>query len=319
MRGKPLVAVLLQVLCASCLNQVASAQGYPNKPISLVVPYGAGGGTDIIARIYAKGLSEEIGQPVLVVNKAGASGIVGAQSVTMAKPDGYTMLFTVGNLQLNQHYLFKQTPYHVINDFKPVVQLGTIEAVLVVNRRFPANTLSEFIELARKSPGKYTYAFYGDLAVPSIASDAGIEIEKIPYKSGIEAMTDVARGEVDIILNSVIQAMPLVESGDLKILAAQNDKRIRSLPNVPTVKETMPDFSALSYQTVFVSKDTPDDIVNLLYQKSLKVLSTPAIAQEIEKRGIVVDVKSPAETKEFLQKDFERLARVTKQAKIAPE
>lgn len=194
------------------------------NPYTVVVPYKPGGSADTLGRIFANALSEQLNEPVVVENRAGASGTIGAGYVARSAPDGKTMLCTLGNLLLNQEFLLPEVPFRALEDLKPLAKTCDLKVAIVAAADHPANNLKEFIELAKRAPGKHTFAFYGDLGVVSMAEEAGIELLRIPYKGGTPGLIDVAAGLVDIIASSFTQAKPMLDSGKVKILAVMTGR-----------------------------------------------------------------------------------------------
>jgi tripartite-type tricarboxylate transporter receptor subunit TctC len=289
------------------------------RPYALVVPYTPGGSTDLLARLFAEGLGNQLGERVIVENRPGANGTIGATQVANAPPDGRTLCYTFGNLLLNQQFLMKNPGVDPLKDLEPVTRTAVIDAAFVAAADAPFNDLREFIDLARRNPGKHSYAFYGDLASAAVAAEAGIDLIRVPYKGGVPGMTDVAGGRVDMIYSSIAQSGPLLRSGKLKALAVAGDKRLSEFPNVPTVREILPGYRALDYQVVLAPKGTPKAVIDDLYRKSVAVLTAADMRRQFEERGSTVAPMTPEELRAFMAADHAALAKVVKAAGIQAE
>jgi tripartite-type tricarboxylate transporter receptor subunit TctC len=236
-----IIGILLAILW---LVPAAQAEpGYPSKPITLVVAFAPGGGTDTAARILAKELSAELGQPIVVDNRAGAGGAIGAASVVRAAPDGYTLLLGTGSELVVLPTVKAKRPYDVLKDFEPVAQIGAVSLVLVAHPSVQANTVQELIALARAKPGQLTYASFGigstnHLIGEFFSSKADVQLLHVPYKGSAAAATDLISGEVKLSFDTVSVAMPLVQSGKLKALATLSPKRSNLAPDLPTIAES---------------------------------------------------------------------------------
>lgn len=285
----------------------------------MVVPYTPGGSTDILGRLFTDALSAKAGEKYIVENRPGASGMLGSAYVSSSPPDGRTLMYTYGNLMLNQEFLMKENRLHPLRDLVPVTRACIIQAVIVAAPSFPANNLRQLIEMARKAPGKYTYAYYGDLGIASVAAEADVQLLRVPYKGGVPGMMDVAAGTVDIITSSLAQAQSMMKAGKLKALAVYGDERLREWPEVPTVKEVLPNFRALDYQVVMAPKGTQGAVLAQLAQRAKAALAGAEIRQAFLERGAIVAPLSPEETLAFMESDRAQLAKVVKVAKIQPE
>ncbi len=290
-----------------------------NRPLTVVVPYPPGGGGDINGRIYAERLGNQLGEKVVVENRAGANGTLGAAYVMSSPPDGRTLLFTYGNLLINQQFLMADPKVNPLTDLVPITRVGVQTSLIIVNADAPMNDLREFIALARKNPGKYTYAYYGDLGIAALAAEAGLQMVRVPYKGGVPGMLDVAGGRVDIIWSSIAQSSPLIKAGKLKVLASSGDKRTAEWPNAPTIIEVLPKYRALDYTVVLAPKGTPKAIAEKLYEQSAAALSTPEVRQKLEGLGSVLSLLKPDELLAFMHADYAALAVSAKAAGIVPE
>ncbi|MDM0116259.1 tripartite tricarboxylate transporter substrate binding protein [Variovorax sp. J22R133] len=287
--------------------------------MTVVVPYTTGGSTDVLARVYASGLAAQLGESVIVENRVGAGGTIGANYVAGMPADGRTLLYTPGPTMLNQEFLLKGVKFRPLQTLLPLAKTCDVKVALVAGSGLPANDLREFISLASKNPGKKSFAYYGDLSVVSIAAEAGIDLMRVPYKGGAPGMLDVAAGNVDIIASSLAQALPLVQSGKIKLLAVMGDKRWPEYPNVPTVKEILPGYQAIEYQGVFLPIETPKAIVDALWTATSAVLSTPEYRRSLAERGATVDPLGPDDFKKFVLADQSHIKKIVEKSGIQPE
>lgn len=285
----------------------------------MVVPYTPGGSTDILGRLFTDAFSAKAGEKYIVENRPGASSMLGSAYVSSSPPDGRTLMYTYGNLMLNQEFLMKENRLLPLRDLVPVTRTCIIQAVIVAAPSFPANNLRQLLEMARKNPGKHTYAYYGDLGIASVAAEADVQLLRVPYKGGVPGMTDVMAGTVDIITSSLAQAQPMLKAGKLKALAVYGDERLHEWPDVPAVKEVLPNFRALDYQVVMAPKGTQGAVLAQLAQRAKAALAGAEIRQAFLERGAIVAPMSPEETLAFMESDRAQLAKVVKAAKILPE
>ena len=282
--------------CAAAIALFATAPGlqaqdYPNKPITWVVPFTPGGITDSGARIIAKALSERIGQTVLVENRPGAGGVVGTEFVAKSRPDGYTMVYgTAGTIATNP-VLYKTMSFDTRKDLVAVHGMGVSPPVLVANPDKPYKTVAEFIDYAKKNPGKVNFASAGAGTTTHLAGElfqqvTGTKLTHVPYKGSAPALTDVIAGVADVIFDYPVTIIPLEAAGKLRPLATMTPKRLDVLPNVPTIVEAgYPDGEISSWSGIFVAKDTPPQIVAKLGQEFGRALEDPAIAKYFADNG----------------------------------
>lgn len=297
---------------------VARAQG-GRRPLTLVVPYPPGGATDIFGRLYAEALGTEVGEKVIVENRAGANGGVGLQFVANAPPDGRTMAYAYGNLSIAQELSMKQPPVRIMEDLAPVVRTIVTQGFIVTAASSPWKHLGEFIEAARREPGRYSYADYGELTIGSLVSVTNIDLLRVPYKGGVPGMVDVIAGQVHVIASSAAQSLPSIRSGKLRILAISSEERIAEFPTVPTVRELVPGYRTLNYQGVFVPRATPSAIVDALYERSIAALNRPEVLRDVGDRYASISTMRPAEFRAFMAADAAGIAAVLKAAGITPQ
>ena len=264
---KRIVTALFVAASLAGLAPAAQAQTYPSKPIRIIVPYPAGGTSDILARSIGQKLTESLGQPVVVENKPGANGNVGAEFVARAAPDGYTMLLAdIGALAISPS-VYPKLPFDPAKDFAPVTMVAYSPHILVVHPSVPAASVKELVALAKSKPGKLNLAISGVGGAPHLAGvdfalRTGIDWTYIPYKGGAQAIADVAGGQADVTLNGMLATYPLVQGGKLKLLAVSSAKRMSAIPEVPTIAESgIPGFETGSWQGVVAPAGTPREVV----------------------------------------------------------
>lgn len=307
------------VLCASAHGQ------YPNKPIRLIVPFAPGGVTDTSGRIVAEALSRRLGQPIVVENKAGASGNIGTQQVAASPPDGYTLVLGFdGTLVINPH-VFANFPIDVTKDLEPVGKIGDATLIIVAHPSFPAKTLSDLIAYSKTQPNGVAYGTSGVGGTPHIAGEllkqrTGANLTHIPYKGGGQAMTDALGGNVPLVYTAVAGALPHIKAGRLVPVAVSSSRRTPSLPDVPTFIEAgVPDFESSSWVAILAPARTPRPIVEKLNRELNAVLTDPAIVEKLSTLGIVATPGPPEQLAAQIRTDLARYGRVVKAAGIKAE
>ena len=303
-------------LAASAL--AASAQDYPSKPIRIVVPFGPGGFTDVVARIIQKELGGAVGQPIVIENKPGAGSTIGTSEVAKAKPDGYTLVMISTSHVISPH-LYKEMPYDPISDFTPVMKLGEGPYVLVVHPSLGVKSVAELIALAKKEPNRIDYASSGNgssqhLVGALFARMAGAPINHVPYKGSSGAMNDLLGGQVKVSFVGMPNALPGIASGKLRALAVTTKKRSADLPNVPTLDEAgVPGFDATIWLALLAPPGTPRDIVQRLNSQLTRVLSTSESRKLMSSAGVEVATSSPEELAKLMQSDLDRWGKVVRE------
>jgi len=283
---------LMLVPLASSAPAQAQAQGWPSRPVRVVVAFGAGGTADIVARLIADRLSPVLGQPVVVENRPGAGGNVGASAVAHSDPDGYTLLMSGSPTHSVGPHLFKNLNYDPMRDVPPVAMIASAPNLLVVNAALPVKSLDDLVKLARENPGQLTYSSAGigtsgHLAAEMLKQAAGVDMRHVPYKSGPEAVTGVISGDVSFVFFTVPSVLPQVESGKLRALAITSVARSAVAPNVPTVAELgYPGFEALAWFALFAPRGTPQPIVDKLDAEIGKILQQPDIRKKMVELGM---------------------------------
>lgn len=307
---------LAAALAILCVPAAAMAQAYPNKVIRLIVPYSAGGGADNAARILAPQLSATLGQQVIIENRPGASGSIGANAVAKSDPDGYTVLYDASSFAVNP--ALRKMPYDANQDLVPVSLAVTVPNILVVPPTAPYKNVAEFVGYARQNPDKLTYASYGPgsaahLIGELLKNQAKIEMLHVPYKGGAPALTDVMGGQVSSYFSNAASGMNYVKSGKLRALAVTSSKRMASLPDVPTLAESgFKDFEVLEWNGFFVPKGTPKDVVARLNKEIKAAIKDPATRKRLESLGLDPVGSSQEEFSSFLKAEMARWAALVK-------
>ena len=301
---------------------VAQPGVWPSKPVRIVVPTTAGDGSDVLARTLAKALSESTGQSFVVENKPGAGGSIGADLVAKAAPDGYTVFLGNGTSHGATPSLYPNLPYDSIADFTPVVMISTAPNVLVVNTQVPANTVAEFLALARKSPGQLTLASGGNgsishLSIELLKSMTGIDVLHVPYKGAAPALVDVAGGRISGMIINIPSVLPMLQSGKLKALGVTSLKPALTLPGVPTLDSAgVPGYQTLAWFGFMVPAKTSPEIVDALYQKSKAALQLPDVRATLAKLGADPSGMGPIDFKAHVKSEIAKYAKVIKDAGI---
>jgi tripartite-type tricarboxylate transporter receptor subunit TctC len=288
------------------LPSVAGAQSWPSKPIHIIVSSGAGGTADILARMIGEKLVPALGQPVVIENRPGAGGHLGAGLVARAQPDGYTLLMSGSPTHSVGPHLFKRLSYDPMRDVPPVAMVAVAPNLLVTRSSFPAKSLAELVALAREKPGQLTYSSAGNgtsghLAAELLKHMARIDMRHVPYKSGPEAVTGVLSGDVDFIFFTVPSVLPQVEAGKLRALAITSLARSQLVPDVPTVAEAgYPGFEALGWYALFAPRDMPQPIVAKLSGEIEKIVRLPEIRDKMVQLGAEPRYMGPEELTSFV-------------------
>ncbi|MBV7485082.1 tripartite tricarboxylate transporter substrate binding protein [Bordetella sp. BOR01] len=315
----PAIANWRAVLAAFALaaNAAATAATWPDKPITLVVPYPPGGPTDIVARSVAQGLGEELGQTVIVDNRSGAGGNIGADMVAKSAPDGYTLLLATTAHAINMS-LFKDLGYDTRKSFAPLSLLTKGPLVVVTRPDLPAKNVGELIALAKASPGKLTFASSGNgqsthLAAELFNTMAGVRMVHVPYRGSAPAMTDVMGGQADIMFNTMLSSMPYVKDGKLRALAVTSAARSPAAPDIPTVAESgLPGYEATAWNGLMAPAGTPDAVVQALSAALRKVLGRPDLQKQFAQQGFDAEWMTPADYGKFLDNEIRKWAEVVK-------
>jgi len=299
------------------------AQDYPNKPITLVVPFGPGSATDQYARVYAQAVSDYLKVPVVIDNRGGASGAIGAQTVARAAPDGYTVFITTNTTQVANPSLFKKLNYDPVKDFAPVALLSKGQMLLLVRPDSPYQSLADLVDAARKSPGKLTFGSGSSSSL--VASEllrqmANLDVVSVPYKSNPQALIDLIGGQIDFMFADAPTSVPQVQSGKLRALAASDAKRLAVMPEVPTVDEAGIKGYAMSYWfAIYVPVGAPDAVIQRLHQAFAYAVQSPGARAYLEKTSGEVAFGTPEALARFQEEEMAKWARVIRAAGIEPQ
>ncbi|HUN67926.1 MAG TPA: tripartite tricarboxylate transporter substrate binding protein [Burkholderiales bacterium] len=303
-----------------CISIAASAQQFPSRTVSLVVPNPPGGSIDILARVFAQKLQEMWNVPVIVDNKAGGGTLVGMDYVAKSAPDGHTLCMVVTPMVILPA-LREQMPYDTLKDLAPVTLIGTSSILIAASPALEANNIQELIALAKKRPGKLTYASPGSgssmhLAFELLKMDAGIDILHVPFKGGAQAYPEVMSGRIDLQLDPAFSIYRHVKSGKLKAIAVTSLKRDPASPEIPAVSETIPGFNVVSMNGVVAAGATPKALVQRLNSDFRKLLAQAEVARRLSEFGIEPVGNSPEEFEAFIRSEIARWSKVAKAANI---
>jgi tripartite-type tricarboxylate transporter receptor subunit TctC len=311
------VGIFLCTCAAPC--SIAAAE-YPDRPMRLVVPFPAGGGADTLARIIMPRVAQALGAPIVIDNRPGAGGNVGAEIVARAAPDGYTLLYgTNGTHAINQS-LYASLRFDPIRDFAPVSRMTVIAAMLVVNPDLPANSVAELIQYAKANPGKVNFASAGNGTTSHLAGElfrtmAGIDIVHVPYRGGASAMTDVVAGQVQMMIDVMPNAYPLAKSGKVRGLACTTARRFPAAPEYPTIAESgVPGYDVSAWDAIFAPAGTPAHIIDRLNAAIRQALEDPEVAQSLLTHGAQAVPGTPNELARHVSAESEKWAKVVRQS-----
>jgi tripartite-type tricarboxylate transporter receptor subunit TctC len=316
--------VLVLYLVAAGFSPAAYPQKYPERPIRLIVPFAPGGTSDLLGRVVGAKLAEALGQTVVVDNRGGAGGSLGAALAAQAPADGYTLLVPHVGLAFNETLYPKRT-YNAIRDFAPVSKLGETPNSVVVNNNFPVKSVKDLIALAKKQPGRINYGSAGvgsaaHLAMALLEHAAGVSFNHVPYKGGGPSMIATAAGQVDFSMPAFPTSVPHIKAGRMRIIAVTGAAREPTMPDVPTVAESgVPGYEFGIWFAMFAPAATPKAIVTRLNQEIVKALSTAEMRDQLYKVGVNAGSSTPEELGKLLKADVQRWAKVIKDAKIPSE
>jgi tripartite-type tricarboxylate transporter receptor subunit TctC len=318
-----------EIFCTLCLlplalaaQHVLAAQPYPTRPVRLIVASAPGGAPDILARTIAQKLSENAGQQFVVDNRAGASGIIGAETAAKAAPDGYTLFLATTTLYAILPHLTPKLPYDPQRDFASITQIALAANVLVVNPALAVQSVSELVELARMPPGNLNYASAGNGTPAHLAGEmlnvlAGVKTTHVPHKGAGPALIDLIAGQVQIIITSPIAAGPHINSGKVRALATTGAKRNPALPALPAVAETLPGYEITQWWGISAPVKTPPAILSRLHREAVKVIDTADVRERIHREGAIPVGGTPREFDAFIAAERSRLGDVIRKAGIA--
>lgn len=312
---------LVIAAAATLCSAAALAQPYPNKPIRAVVPFAAGSATDQIGRAFAEKMSQTLGQQVVVDNKPGASGMLGADIVAKAPNDGYTILIGTNSTNAALKFLMKKLPYDQDTAFAPVAYIGSVPLMVAVNNDFPAKTLKEFVDQAKAKPGQVSFAYAStsqQVSSEMLSSMAGIKMNAIPYKSGPNAMTDLIGGQVNMFTADFAVTVPQHKAGKIRGLAVTSSKRVAVVPELPTVNEALglKDYELIAYFAVFAPAGTPADVIARLNQAVNAAANSKDIQDKFAPNGFSVEPGTPEALAQRNRTETAKWEKAIREAKI---
>ncbi len=322
---RKLISAFVVALAIACLApELAAAQSWPQKPVKMIVPFPAGGGTDAIARIVAKYLTQRLGQQVFVENRGGANGGIGLQALAVADPDGYTIATSSDTPLTVNPSLYAKLAYDPLRDFVPVTTLVRFPGMLAVHPSVPVRNIADIIALAKEKPGALTYASAGvgnfsHLAMELFALKAGIKLLHVPYKGTGPASLALVAGDVQMGFNNVSTLYQNLQAGQVVALGVAEPKRIPELPNVPAVSETLPGFEMAPWAGIIVPARTPKDIVARLAQETTAVMRDPEVVKLLTEQQLTPYSLEASEFEKLIRQDHEKWATVIKTAGVKPE
>ena len=313
-----LIRAFAAAMAFSLVPAIASAQAWPSKPVKIVVPFAAGGATDVVARLLAQKLTDSWGQTVLVENRAGAGGNIGADVVAKSPADGYTLLMTSGSIVTANPYIYKTMPFDAARDLMPITNVATGPQVIVVNPNVPAKDLRELIGLAKASPGKVNFGSAGvgtqtHLAAENFLYSAGVDMTHVPSKGESAAITDLMGGQIQLATPNLGAAINLIKEGKLRALAVTSKERSAQLPDVPAASEVLPGFENAGWFGLMAPAGTPPDVIEKIYRDSAKVLLSEEFRGRLTQQGMMPVANSPADFGAAIREESARWAKVVQQ------
>ena len=302
--------------CAVLLSWPVAAENYPSRPVKFIVPFGAGGPADVFARVLAQHLSEDTKQSFIVEDRPGAGSVIGTDAVAKSAPDGYTLL-VMSNTHTTNESLLPNKPFQLMRDFVPVATINYSDLLMVVHPSVPAKSVQEFIDLAKKDPGKLNYASSGPGTPYHMAGElfkamSQTDIVHVPHKASGDARNSVVSGTVQMMFDAITTMSELAKAGQVRALGTTGVKRSELTPDLPTIAETVPGYEATIWLGVMAPKGTPKEIVSFLNAGINKVINRPDVKEAWLKQGAIPLIKTPDEFEAFLLKDIEKWANVVK-------
>jgi tripartite-type tricarboxylate transporter receptor subunit TctC len=314
------VLLLANVILSGLATAAARAQDYPARPVEMIVPFAAGGGSELLARLVSDGLAKRLGQPFVVINRPGANTNLGTFSVVRARPDGYTLLIASVGLAANPS-LYKKLGFAPQIDLAPITLIANSPTVLAVPSALPVNSLAEFVAYAKARPGELNYASYGVGSGPHLATElfqgmTGIKMVHVPYGGGGPAAVAAMTGQVQALFSSILPVLGMIRSGTLKAIAIASEHRSELLPEVPTFKESGLDYRSGTWFGLLAPVRTPPEIIDTLHRATISFLADPGVRAKLVEQGAEVVANSPADFRAFIKDETERLATVVRNSNI---
>jgi tripartite-type tricarboxylate transporter receptor subunit TctC len=316
--------IVALIFCLVFLSGAALAQGYPDKPVRLVVPWPPGGSVDIIGRLIGVKLGQMLGQPIVIENRSGASGNIGMDTVAKSRPDGYTLVLNTIPLATNPS-LFAQMPFDVSKDFAPIALIAKMPHLLIATQALPVGNMRELLTLAKSKPGNLTYSSAGNGSTFHMAGElfkylSNTVIVHVPYRGGGPALTDAVSGQVDISFPSFVAALPFVKAGKVKALAITSSSRSLLLPEVPTIAEAgLPGYEFTSWFMLLAPAGTPSAIVLKINQAVTETMKSPELAERFANEGTEIVTGSPEQAGSFLNRELTQWSRIIRERGIKSE
>jgi tripartite-type tricarboxylate transporter receptor subunit TctC len=324
MRIHHLSAAALVMVALASVTPVSAQSNYPQKPIRMIVPFPAGGGTDILARLIGQRMSEALGQQIIVDNRAGAGGTIGTDVAAKAPADGYTIVLVSGSHAINPG-LYPKLPYDTVNDFAPVTQIATSPGILVVHPALPVKSVRDLIALARSKPGQLNYASAGNGTPPHLAGElfktmARVDMVHVPYKGNVPAFADMLAGLVSLSFPSMPSAVPHVKSGRLRALGVTTAKRSLAAPDIPTIAESgLPGYESTSWYGILAPARTPPAAVTRLHEVIVSILASADMKDKFAAQGLDPVASAPREFETVIKSEITKWAKVVKASGARPE
>jgi tripartite-type tricarboxylate transporter receptor subunit TctC len=320
---KAVFSALLAATAITVATERAAAQNYPAKLIKFVVAFGSGSATDALARIVGDHASRTLGQPIVVDNMGGANGVIAAQNVTRAKPDGYTVLISTNTTHGANQSLLKNVPYDAVNGFEHVTKLGTIALALIVHPSIAASNVQELIAYAKANPAKLTFGSGSSssrIAGEMLKTMAGIDITNVPYRSNPQAITDLLSGQISMVFADISTTLPQVKAGKVRGLAVSTAKRSPLAPQLPTMNDAgVPGYDLAAWFAAFLPAKTPKPVIDKLREALVKAVEDKTVQEKLLQAGIEPETSTSQELKAFVEAEIKKWAEIVKAAGIEPE
>jgi len=318
---KRFISRLAALALAALVPAVASADAWPSRPVRMIVPFPAGGATDVVARLLGQKLSEAWGQQVVIENRSGAGGNIGGEAAAHSPADGYTLFMTSGSIVTANPYMYKSLPYDPAKDFVAITNVASGPQVVIVNPDGPFKTLKDLIDYARANPNKVTFGSAGigtqtHLAGENFAYSAGVDMTHVPYKGEAYAITDVMGGQISTAVINLSAAINFIKQGKLRALAVTSKERSPQLPDVPAAAETIPGFENAGWFGLLAPTGTPREIVDKVYRDSAKILASDEFRARLEKLAMVPVGNSPADFAAAIRDESAHWAKIIKERKL---